>query len=646
MPLTKLKIQPGIVKDDTAYSAEGRWIDSDKIRFWNGRPQKIGGWSLFNSGSFIGICRGLHTWRDNAGNNLVAIGTNTHLYVIKTEGLYDVTPSKKSGTLAGSAFAHTSGSKVITATHSAHGMEESSGKDGSLKPRIVLGAITLGGQNIAANTEFEVTIIDGSTYTFEMATNAGSTGTGGGTVSFKYLASPGPEDASFEYGWGVGIYQAGGNYTRGWSQPASEAVEIFLRTWTFDNFGEDLIASFQGGPPIYWDASDGIGTRAFFIDQTYVTANTAYTGSQTNTPPAEVQGVFVSTPDRHLVCFGADDPMSVQWSDQETIATWTKFDETNTAGRTLLSGGTRIIGAKKTRGQTLIFTDNSIHSMVFQGPPYTFGFREVASKCGLVSPQAVVDVNGIVYWMSYESFFVFDGSVRPLPNPVNNYVFNDFNHVQANKVVSGINKEFSEIWWFYPTKGVTDESTNYSAGGLNKENNRYVKYNFALNCWDVGTFTRTAWADQNVFDNDIAADAGGYIYKHEDGTSDAGSPINAFVESGEFDIGDGDQVQLITRILPDISITDFTTGGGTVRDETAKVTLKSRKDSLGDQTTKGPFTIRTRDVTIDGVDYAKTPRINPRIRGRQMSMKIESDGLYDIWRLGDMRLDVKPDGER
>lgn len=594
MPLSTLKFAPGIVKDDTSYSAEGRWIDSDKIRFWNGKPEKLKGWQKAYSNQFSGTCRGLLQWRDNSENALIAVGTHTHLYVLKGGIFYDVTPVEDSGSLS-NAFTVTSGSSTVTVADSAHGMVTGN--------RIILGAASFNGISWSADTEFIVTVSNSNQYTFTAAQNASSSGASvGGTVTYKYLLNPGAVNSVFEFGWGVGTWDTPRANNQGWNVPEdSGGIEVDARTWQFDVFGEDLVASVKGKPLIYWDASNGVSNRAFFLDDAYTSDSAA---------PNTTSGVIVSTPDRHLVALGADDPLTVRFASQETTSTWTEAI-TNTAGAQRLTGGSRIVAATRTRGQILIWTDTTLHSMTFRGPPYTFGFRELATGCGLSGPLASVEVGGITYWMGINQFFAFDGSVRPLIGPVNNYVFEDFNDVQNEKVVAGLDKEHSEVFWFYPSAS-------------SSENNRYVKFNYRENVWDVGTMDRTAWSDAQVFDSNIGAGTDGYLFFHERGEDEDGAAMHSFIVSADMDIGDGNEVMFVDRALPDLTVTG-----------NSKITFKARKDALSSFAEKGPFTVSS-----------STNKINPRVRGRQMAIKVESNETGASWRLGHTRIDMKPDGER
>ena len=603
MPLQTLRFKPGIIKDDTTYSSEGGWVDSDKIRFWNGKVEKIGGWQKLTSSQFSGKCRGLFSWRDNSDNALLAIGTHTHLYIYLGGNLNDVTPIRKTSTTDDDYITTVSGSNLVTVNISSHGT--------GVGDRIIF-TTAFSANNISwdANTEFTVTsVTDTNNFKITASTSANASGTpDADNVGYQILMSVGQETSVFEFGWGVDTWDTPRDSSQGWNVPSSgDGIEVDARTWSFDNFGEDLVASVNGQPIIYWDASAGVGTRAVLINDTKGTATGTFTDNQT---PDSVRSVLVSTPDRHLVSFGADDPLKVQFASQETLGTFTP-SATNTAGSQLLQGGSKIVGAKRTRGQILIWTDTTLHSMTFRGPPFTFGFRELATGCGLGGPNGVVEINGLVYWMGINQFFIFDGSVRQLPSTVSNFVFDDFNLVQIEKVVAGLNKQHSEVFWFY-----CSESSS--------EIDKYCKYNYRENIWDVGTLSRTAWADASTFTSNIGAGSNGYLYNHEIGVNDDGSAMTSFVESADIDIGDGQQIAFIQRMIPDVTITG-----------TLNTFVKTRKSPADSQTSKGAFPITS-----------STKRINPRAKGRQFAVRFESTAVDTDWRLGATRLDLQPDGER
>ena len=400
MPLQTLRFKPGIIKDDTNYSSEGGWIDSDKIRFWNGKVEKIGGWQKLTTTQFDGKCRGLFSWRDNNDNALLAIGTHTHLYIYLGGVLSDVTPVRKQSTTDDDYFTTVSGSNLVSVNINSH--------NAVAGDRIIF-TTAFNANNISwdANTEFTITsITDSNNFKITASTNANASSTPTATnIGYQLLMASGQETSVFEFGWGTGNWDEPRDNSEGWDVPSSgSGIEVDARTWTFDNFGEDLVASVSGQPLIHWDSSQGVGQRAVFIHDSLGTATSTHTDSNT---PTTVRSVIMSTPDRHLVALGADDPMKVAFASQETLSTWTA-SATNTAGDQLLQGGSKIVGAKRTRGQILIWTDTTLHSMTFRGPPFIFGFRELATGCGLGGPLAVVEINGLEYWRGINKFFVFD----------------------------------------------------------------------------------------------------------------------------------------------------------------------------------------------------------------------------------------------
>jgi hypothetical protein len=673
MPLQTLKLKPGIVKDDTPYSAEGGWADSDKIRFWNGKPEKLGGWNKFSSSSFSGSCRGLISWRDNSGNALMAVGTHTHLYIYKGGLLTDVTPVRKTLSTADDYFTTVSGSPLVTVNIATHGC--------LVGDRVIFGAFSANNVSWAADTEFTVTsVVDTNNFKITASTNANANGTPtAANVKYEILLSVGQSTSVFEFGWGTGNWneprdvgtttttmndsgginttdtsvtltasdsfpsagtiligteriQYGANNTgtevlssmtrgsfsttaashsdgvtvtniEGWDVPftSGTGIEVDARTWSFDLFGEDLVASVNGQPLITWDSSVGTSSRATFINDTTTSDATC---------PDTTRGVIVSTPDRHLVSLAADDPLKVRWASQETTATWTA-SATNTAGSQLLTGGSKIIGAKRTRGQILIWTDTTLHSMTFRGPPYIFGFRELATGCGLGSPNGVVEIGGNVFWIGVNQFFAFDGAVKPILSTVSNHVFDNFNSTQIEKVVAALNKQHNEVFWFYPSAS-------------SDENDRYVKFNYRENVWDIGTMVRTAWSDAGTFSNNVGASSDGYLYQHEIGVDDDGSAMTSFIQSADIDLGEGEQIMFVDRLIPDITVS------GSLNSY-----VKTRKHPADDYTSKGAFPITT-----------NTKKVHPRARGRQLAIRFESEGVGDNWRLGATRLDMKPDGER
>jgi len=403
----------------------------------------------------------------------------------------------------------------------------------------------------------------------------------------------------------------------GWGSSSSTAANTGsnIRLYSQDNWGEDLLLNVFDGTPYYWDKTLGLGSRATDL------------ASQPNASgaPTITRRIMVSGSDRHVVCFGCNpldetdqDLLMVRWSDQENPADWTPT-ATNTAGSQRISSGSEIISAQKTRQEMLIWTDTALHAMRFTGPPFTFGFSMLANNVSILGPNAVTTVGDKVFWMDRENFYVYTGRVQLIPCTLLRYVFDDINLEQSFKCFAASNKMFDEVFWFYPTADST-------------EINRYVKYNFTENTWDLGTLSRTAWVDYGVHDNPRAcgiANSTNFVYIHETGDDDDGSAMTSFIESADFDLGDGDQFMFVTRLIPDIDITSTSS--------TASVdyVLKTRNfpgDSLATNSTNA--------VT------SSTQQSFLRSRSRQAALRIESSTTDITWTLGDLRLDIRPDGRR
>jgi hypothetical protein len=617
MPYLRLFLKPGVDKQNTEYGAEGGWTDSDHIRFRYGLPEKIGGWTGFGDTPvyYIGMPSEIFTWNDLDGSPYIAIGTNRKLYAFYGGSWSDITPIR--ATQAGVTFTTTSGSATVTVNAPLHGaitgdfvtLSNVTGTPGGIP-------------NASLAHEFEiVSVLNTSTYTITSPTPASSSATAAGTADAAYQINVGTTTSYADFGWGTGTW---GLSTWGTPRPASAGLALGSRVWQFDNFGEKLIAQLVDGSVYEWNPGSGISTRA-----------TAVSGAPTKSTYA-----LVSTPDRHLVCFGTEstigtpstqDPMYVRFSNQEDINTFVAT-ATNTAGGQRLTDGNKIVSALRSRGQILIWTDTALHSMQFLGPPYTFGFQQLGANCGLVSPHASADVNGVSYWMSKDAFFVFDGTVKKLACTVQDYVFKDINLTQSEKVHVGINTQFNEITWWYCT-----QASVYI--------DRYVTFNFLENVWSVGTMPRTAWTDLGTFPKPLASQyfpdsnasslttiygltAGrSLLYNQEDGKNANGSAITAFVTSGYFDIGDGDTMLYMRRFVP-----DFKNQEGNL---TVHLLLRAYPQSSATPSSLDPYVITP-----------TTEKVDTRARGRQISLRIESTELGTNWRFGTMRIDIQPDGLR
>ena len=414
---------------------------------------------------------------------------------------------------------------------------------------------------------------------------------------------------------GVDVKEA--NDFVGWGESSSTAANIGdnIRLYTQDNWGEDLIFNVYDGTPYYWDKTLGLGSRA--------TDLASQLGS--SDAPTITRRIMISGADRHVVCFGcnplgesAQDLLMVRWSDQENPVDWTPT-ATNTAGSQRISSGSEIISAQKTRQEMLIWTDTALHAMRFTGPPFTFGFSMLANNVSIIGPNAVTTVGDKVFWMDRENFYVYTGRVQIIPCTLLRYVFDDINLEQSFKCFAASNKMFDEVFWFYPTADSTEIDS-------------YVKFNFTENTWDLGTLSRTAWVDYGIHDNPRAsgiASGTNFVYVHETGDDNDGDPMTSFIESADFDIGDGEQFMFVSRLVPDIDITSS--------DAEASVNyiLKTR-NYPGDSLT----TNSTNAVT------ATTQQAFLRSRSRQIALRVESSTTDITWTMGDLRLDFRPDGRR
>jgi len=619
MPFLKLQFRPGLNRDSTSYSDEGGWYDCDKIRFRLGYPEVIGGWEKVSSSQFQGSCRALHPWTALDGTKYVGVGTNLKYYVLRGTQYYDITPIRDTTAAGDVTFSATNGSSTIEVSDTGHGA--------SINDFVTFsGAASLGG-NVTAdilNAEHQITnVIDADTYEIVVSVTAdgSDTGSGGASVVGAYQITVGLDTSVAGTGWGAGAYGAGG-----WADPADVTIAgAQLRIWSHDNWGEDLVMNVHDGGIYYWDESGGLGARAVALSSL----------SGSTKAPTIAKKVLVSDRDRHLIALGCDgefsigtqDPLLIRFSDQESLTDWESLT-TNTAGSLRISTGSEIITGVKTKQQTVIFTDISVHVMQYIGPPFTFGINEVASGTSIMGQNSAVAVNDNVYWMGKEAFYVYNGTVQQIPCPVLEYVFDDFNYFQSEKVAAGHNSEHSEIWWFYPSSS-------------SDNNDRYVIYNYAQNIWYYGALNRTAWIPRGVFGYPIAASADGYLYYHEFGINDGSQNppvgINSYIESNPVDLGDGDQFMFVSRVVPDLTFRNST---GT---PSVTLTLKA-KDYPGNAFSDTTSQAATRSVSTPIEQYTGEQFV--RIRGRSIAFKIESDQADTTWRLGTPRLEVRPDGRR
>lgn len=622
MPLKKLQLSPGVNRENTRYTNEGRWYESDKVRFRQGTPEKIGGWTRASENQFLGVCRSMWPWTVLTGASYIGAGTNLKYYAVVGNALGDITPIRNTTAAGDVTFAATDGSSVITVTDIAHGCV-----DGDFVT--FSGAVSLGG-NITAvvlNAEYQVTVVDNDTYTIDVGVvaNASDSGNGGAAVVGAYQLNVGPEIQAPSSGWGSGGWGLGpwgvGTFT----------VDV-IRIWNAANFGEDLVFGPKGGGLYYWDSSAGFSVRG-------VALSTLAGASDT---PVIHNYVLVSDTSRFVLAFGVNelgstdiDPMLIRWSDQESAANWTPA-VTNQAGGIRLSSGSKIEAAAQVRQEILVWTDTSLYSLQYQGPPVVWGSQILSSNVSIVSPRAWAHAAGVTYWMGNNKFYVYKGNVDTLPCDLRRHVFNDFNFSQSQQVFASTVERFNEVWWFY----CSAESTVVD---------RYVVYNYLENIWYYGTLSRSAWIDAGVAANvPIACDYNGRFLYHETGTDDlagdVAAPIAAFIQSSEFDIDDGQNFSFVWRVLPDITF-----DGSSATNPRATLTLQPLQNSGSGY--NNPLSVGgissaavTRSATIPVEQY--TGQVNIRVRGRQMALKIASEDLGVQWQAGSMRLDVRPDGRK
>jgi uncharacterized protein YdeI (BOF family) len=620
MALTKLVFRPGINRETTAYANEGGWFDCNLVRFRAGKPESIGGWQRYTRTALLGTGRSLLPWTALDGTSLVGCGTNLKYYVIQGGKPFDITPLRVTTAAGDVTFAATSGSSTLIVTDVDHGAVANDFVTFS-------GAVSLGGNVTATvlNAEHQITsIIDDDNYeiVLSVSANASDIGDGGASVVGAYQINTGLNTSIVGTGWGAGTWSRG---TWGSGAPITSSFAQ-LRIWSQDNFGEDLIMSVQDGGIYYWDKSGGTSARAVALDD--------LAGAQA--APTVAKGVIVSERDRHIIVFGCDpesapgvqDPLTIRFSDQESATEWRTM-ATTTAGELRLGTGSTIVGAIQTKQQVIVFTEASVHAMQFIGPPFTFGIQEVSSATSIVSPNSMVAVGDLVFWMGRGEFYLYDGAVTQIPCDVKEYVFSGMNVDQQLKVYAGHASAFSEVWWLYPSSN-------------SQENDSYVVYNYEQRVWYYGRMPRTAWADRTVLPFSLAVSPDGYVYYQESGLNDGSvSPpvaLEPYIESSVVDIGDGDQFMFATRIIPDLTFRNSTNAS-----PTATLTIKARNFPGG-----AYFASDDEAVTKTASHPVEqfTNQLFTRLRGRSMSLRIESNQLNTAWRLGDPRLDLRSDGRR
>ena len=701
MPLTSLKFRPGINREITSYSNEGGFFDCEKVRFYAGFPEKIGGWVKQSDNTYQGTARALHNWIALDGSNYMGVGTHLKYYIEEGGQFFDVTPVRKTSTNS-ITFSATNGSSTITVTDSTHGAVVNDFVT-------ISGAVTLGGLVTAdiLNAEHQITkIVNANSYEIVVSVTANSSdsGNGGSGVDGVYQINVGLNTGVGGTGWGAGAFggtttnalqttiNEGGTYsdsdttltvtsgtgiavddfilieseilkvtnvstndltvTRaqlgteaashadgttvflisgnssssadyvGWGQGASIQTTAQIRLWSHDNCGEDLLLNPRDSGIFYWDESNGTGSAAVNLT----------TLANASDVPIIAKQVLVSDLDRHIIVFGANtlgtttqDPLLIRFGSQESLTDFTPT-ATNTAGDLRLSSGSTFVQAVETKQQILVFTDRSVFSMRFIGPPFTFGLQELSKNTTIMSPKSAIAIDDAVFWMGKDTFYIYAGQTQQIPCTVREKVFLDFNESQSDKVFAAANSQWGEIWWFYPSAD-------------SEETNKYVIYNYLEKTWCYGTLTRTAWHDRGIRQYPIAAGSP-HLFEHENGNDDDGSAMTASIESSQIDIGDGYQFTFIKQLIPDITFEGSTSTTG---NPSANFTLQARKGpGSAYANTSGGSSTRTATTPVEQF----TDLVNVRLRGRSFNMKLESTDQGVAWKLGTPRVDIRPDGRR
>jgi hypothetical protein len=564
------------------------------------------------------------------------VGTNEKYYVLYGGAYYDITPLRATTSAGDVTFSATDGSSTITVTDTSHGAIVGDFVTFS-------GAASLGG-NITAevlNQEYKiVTVPTANTYTITarevnpvsritlngiytpvaVTANSSDSGNGGSSTVGAYQLNIGLNTSITGDGWNAGTWGRGT-----WNSATTPTVESVLRLWTHDNFGEDLVINIFNGGLYYYDSSSGLTNRAVVLSSVAGAVS----------PPSVAVKVLVSDVDLHVIAFGCDseddpgtqDPLLIRFSDQRNALDW-KATVDNTAGDLKISSGSKIITAIETKREILVFTDTSIYSMQFIGPPDTFGITIVSEGISIRSPNSAVAIEDNVFWMGNNEFYVYNGAVQKIPCTLRDFVFSDFNNLQAEKVFAGVNSSFSEIWWFYPSAN-------------SNEIDKYVIYNYQQQIWYFGSLPRTAWLDRGVNELPTAASPDYYLYNHEtgddDGSTDPVTAITAHIESSQMDIGEGDQFTFISRIIPDITFRNSEIG------KKASLSLKARNFPGGNYLQTDSAEI-SKTATVPVEQFTNDAFI--RLRGRSFALRVESTETGISWRLGSPRIDIRPDGRR
>jgi hypothetical protein len=644
--LQKIQFKPGFNKQATETGAEGQWVDGDNVRFRYGQPEKIGGWQQLVDETLAGPVRDQHTWTDLNGRKYAALGTSKVLIIYYEGGFYDITPINADQT--GCTFDSTTTDDEVTVNLTSHGL--SAGDYFKFK------SVTLPGGGVTGYTtaDFTTNVFEviatptGNTFTITMPSNESGTGMSAqGSATLNSYITIGPVFQTPAYGWGTDTWSAGA-----WGEESSVTnVTLDPGSWSLDNYGQLLVATVRNGATYTWNPSTA---GALDIRATVVA----------NAPTVSLMSL-VSDRDRHLFLMGTEttigspstqNKMFIRFSNQEDINVWNPT-ATNTAGTFLLDQGNEIITAVQGKDYVLVLTDQAAYQIQFVGPPFTFSIRQVGSNCGCLGQHAAVFAQGAVFWMGFGGgFFMYDGTVKQLPSLVEDFVFTTQGdalgiNYNANQIAYGYhNSLYNEVGWYYAASG-------------SQQINRNVVFNFLEQTWTTGSLARTSYNDAQTYALPYATQftintipsfptingatntyGSSKYWAHEIGVNEVdangvSTAITSYIQSGDYDLdvqqgmaGDGENIMRVSRFIP-----DFKNLSGN-----AKVTMFFRNypnqaeqsDSNGPLIT-GPFTCNS-----------TTTFVSTRVRGRQVSLKIENDAVNQSWRYGTLRLDIQAGGRR
>ena len=636
MPLKKITLKSGINRENTRYTNEGGWYDCDKIRFRQGTPEKIGGWSpVTPNATYLGTARSLWPWTTNNAFPYLGVGTNLKYYIESGNVYNDITPIRTPVTATGYVtFAATNGSATITVTNTAFG--SSAGDFVTFS-----GAVSLGGNITAAvlNQNYQIaSVISVNSYTITATAtaNVSDSGNGGGATLGAYEVPVGYAINIPLYGWGAGFWGSGG-----WGTGSTSASAI--RIWNAQNFGQDLIFGPKGGPLYYWSTTGSpLTSRGVALSSLAGASDT----------PVMQNLMIISDTSRFVFAFGTNDygtstldPMLIRWSDQEDAANWTPVP-TNQAGSLRLSHGSAIVAVAQTRQEILVWTDTSLYSLQYVGAPIVWSSTLLTDNISILSDRAWATAAGVTYWMGLDKFYLYEGRTGTLTCDLRQYIFDDIpgiNNNQNEQVFASTVEKFNEVWWFY----CSADSTSVD---------RYAVYNYMEKVWYYGTMGRSAWMDASVISHfPIAADdVNKKLMFQEVGNDDLSTnvsvPITSYITSAEFDLDDGNNFSFIWRMLPDITfrgseaanpaVTMYLlplANSGSGYNNNAST---NSNQSVADQSSAAI----TRTGTYPVEQF--TGQVYTRVRGRQLSIKVESTALGVQWQLGAPRLDIRPDGRR